>query len=497
MKTMFKVWAVIAMTVGLFSCNNDDGPDSPITPPGILGNAETYATIRVAMPSGEVVIKATPEGGDGVEAGSDEENKFNSVSLYFFHPTDDVCMGTMELTSADFGQATDGAAETITYTTSKPKKIGIVGTFDVYAVVNGKVEGVGPGTSLTAFVDKTVEEAVAIKSSDMLMTNSAHAQTVISETSTEKTPASLSVTVERTAAKITYTATQAGNKYTVTKKDNTVTDDMAQIVGYRLVNLRTDSYLFRKRGGNDGNIQNDDRWAALDGNNYVIDNKFKEKTPELAGNETQFPIWRAAAYKTDATDFITTLPTAVNKEDLLTYCMENTMPAVSQLNGYTTGIVFKAVYQPKEILTWPEGNNDYEGENKFTAKPYAKGTDFYRYAGQLYADKDDIVKFFKLDADTPLIDTYTGNGESEGGAVCYYTYWIKHNPNTTEGNLGIMEYGIVRNNAYKLKVTQISGLGDATDPEIDPDTPDEKNELYIKVDLTILPWVVRNNDIIL
>ena len=50
--------------------------------------------------------------------------------------------------------------------------------------------------------------------------------------------------------------------------------------------------------------------------------------------------------------------------------------------------------------------------------------------------------------------------------ICYYTYWIKHANNNEDGDDmplgkgGIMEYGIVRNNVYKLNVTSISEVGD-------------------------------------
>lgn len=60
--------------------------------------------------------------------------------------------------------------------------------------------------------------------------------------------------------------------------------------------------------------------------------------------------------------------------------------------------------------------------------------------------------------------------------------------------MGIMEFAIVRNNVYKLTVESVSKLGDPTD-EIDPDNPDETSKMYLKVNVTILPWVVRNNSI--
>ena len=42
----------------------------------------------------------------------------------------------------------------------------------------------------------------------------------------------------------------------------------------------------------------------------------------------------------------------------------------------------------------------------------------------------------------------------------YYTYWIHHRGNTVDP-MGPMQYGIVRNNFYKMVITGISGLGNS------------------------------------
>ncbi len=67
--------------------------------------------------------------------------------------------------------------------------------------------------------------------------------------------------------------------------------------------------------------------------------------------------------------------------------------------------------------------------------------------------------------------------------------------------MGPMEFAVVRNNVYKLAVTEIGKLGhprvSKNDPDpVDPDTPDEKGDLYIRVSVEVLPWVVRVNDIV-
>ena len=59
--------------------------------------------------------------------------------------------------------------------------------------------------------------------------------------------------------------------------------------------------------------------------------------------------------------------------------------------------------------------------------------------------------------------------------------------------MGVMEFGIVRNNIYRLSVNKIAGLGSG-EPFIDPDQPDEyKAELDIN--FNVFPWAVRNQDV--
>ena len=52
-----------------------------------------------------------------------------------------------------------------------------------------------------------------------------------------------------------------------------------------------------------------------------------------------------------------------------------------------------------------------------------------------------------------------------------------------------MEFGIVRNNIYRLSISKGSG-----EPYIEPEQPDEyKAELDININ--VFPWAVRNQDV--
>lgn len=57
--------------------------------------------------------------------------------------------------------------------------------------------------------------------------------------------------------------------------------------------------------------------------------------------------------------------------------------------------------------------------------------------------------------------------------VCYYTHWIRHS-NNNDPSKGIMEYAIVRNNVYKLRLSDIYGLGRDIpyEPPFDPEPVD-------------------------
>lgn len=89
---------------------------------------------------------------------------------------------------------------------------------------------------------------------------------------------------------------------------------------------------------------------------------------------------------------------------------------------------------------------------------------------------------------------------SGNGYYCYYYYYNRHNDNNLPGTMGPMEFGVVRNNVYKLAVTNISQLGHPRIPENDPDKPkpddpDETDDIYLTVTCRVLPWVVRVNNI--
>lgn len=89
--------------------------------------------------------------------------------------------------------------------------------------------------------------------------------------------------------------------------------------------------------------------------------------------------------------------------------------------------------------------------------------------------------------------------------VTYYIARIKHFNELTPWTAGegygtkndkyLGRYGVLRNNWYDLSVTSISGLGYPDVPEVKPTVPDDENEQFINVEVKILDWAKRSQQI--
>lgn len=203
------------------------------------------------------------------------------------------------------------------------------------------------------------------------------------------------------------------------------------------------------------------------------------------------------------------------------YALPSTLPAdptQTQKNGNSTGVVFRA-----EITT-PDKNGALKDAMD-------KGNSLYAFGGNIIGDYTGLKNFVNKN-DSHAISVafknaltaaqqgvpnpseeinkalvkagfaiYTSSNDGTNyHYYCDYYYWNRHNDNGDPQKMGPMEFGAVRNNIYKLVVTQIERLGHPTvkdnDPDpVDPDDPDETSDLYMKVKVTVRPWGVRVNKI--
>lgn len=196
------------------------------------------------------------------------------------------------------------------------------------------------------------------------------------------------------------------------------------------------------------------------------------------------------------------------------YATENTIPAspgesttAGQKVGITTGVVFKGTFTPSNAEVW-NGNviylyngivyGDFAALKAYVEKyPDSKVAEAFGKVSALKngttdnlktnllagmkADERNGFKAYVPDAGT---NTYT----------MYYFYYNRHNSNGNNSQMGENEFGVVRNNVYKLQVTTCGSLGEPESPE-NPDNPDEEEKAYFTVSCHVMPWTVRINNI--
>lgn len=128
--------------------------------------------------------------------------------------------------------------------------------------------------------------------------------------------------------------------------------------------------------------------------------------------------------------------------------------------------------------------------------------------GEMAGEVEKALKAFQKAATQAGFTLYqASNDEADGaekgfgpGYYFYYYYWNRHNDNGRPGTMGAMEFGVVRNNIYKLSVKSIHNLGHPRISDNDPDkptpeTPNEDAKVYLEVAVEVRPWTVRLNEI--
>lgn len=309
----------------------------------------------------------------------------------------------------------------------------------------------------------------------------------------------LTVNVERAVSKVTFGNTD-NQSFAIKQGDNTIAK--ATLEGVSLINLNKKMYLV-KDGQTATNKPVTGEWPYPKDPNY--DNTSMDKA-YITANFSQ----------TEASSFSA-------PSDAKFYCPENTMAAAAQLNGQTTGVVYKVNYKPEgdyyTELAAENGTDSYSQmfeavlklgtvnidplitKTIFTDADNTDGT-FYSYNGYVFRSKAGARLYKAIatntDHDPKTVNTAFQDPEIDKDiqtytkGVCYYTAWIKHNPNGT--TMQQDKYGVVRNFWYELTVDNIKKLGYSKPTYEDPKTPDDKAEASIQVKVNIKKWrVVKQN----
>lgn len=336
----------------------------------------------------------------------------------------------------------------------------------------------------------------------------------VNDDGTEKTGGKnvnlVTVNVERAVSKVTFGNTADKLSFNIEEGGNIIAK--ANLEGVSLINLNNKMFLVK-----DGTLAQNKPVTTNDWPYPVDPNYYKTKEDAdyatyIKGNFTQ----------NEASSFST-------PSDAKFYCPENTMSALAQLNGQTTGVVYKVNYKPEDKyyteLAAENGTDSYSqmfekvlalGDDVRDAAitktifTTAEGTDgtngtFYSYNGYVFKTKAGARLYKAIatnpGADAATVNTAFKNNESDDDiqtyaeGYCYYTAWIKHNPGGT--TMQQDKYGVVRNFWYELTVNSIKKLGYSKPTYKNPEDPDDKAEASIQVQVNIKKWrwVKQNVDL--
>lgn len=627
---------VTALLLAATSCSDDidNGGNKPGEP--IDGNG-VYLTVNVVTPSAGGAYTKAPTGGetgDGHLTALDNENKVNGVTIVLYGNNNsgtqedgvvegyDINTDGMIVIASSYAEATDADAnDKYEHHTGKKATVFLNSEFlkknikyRILAIANANVTEQFPaGASLK---DCKIGKYASHKTSDNNFIMSTHVEknkdndgTIVhsivsfdgSET-TETDAATGTVWVERLSARIDYTGTTYA--FEVHQDGENTKPLLANVTleGVAPVNVaKHDMYIFKQlteataEGNIDGTLNAliDEVYDPANTKfNYVIEpttigrtetgNTAKTFDNQYSGGSVgnlTFKSFTDGTWTTYSSSTLTPItgPTSQPTFRIITYAGENTMASDNQTHFNTTGVIFKAKYDPEKLWVY----NGADGTLSEADKPFTTG--FYRVNNKLYkeleaAEAELIVSGNDLSGTSPLVwlrknftkDTWdlgtisfdnfksvitaaaTGqkdlgylkflsdklnesgvtnvdgatmkwsefmetkainaNTDSDNQKItvnegdfpieyygtahtCYYPYWIRHANNGNDETMGIMEFCIVRNNVYRLNVTDIQGLGMA-DPFDSTDKPDEGEELgvYLKVELYVHDWVVRDNE---
>ena len=350
------------------------------------------------------------------------------------------------------------------------------------------------------------------------------------------------INVERAAARFDYKSSVANETYTLMEDENGDPEITITLTDMALVNLSKEFYYLRRVSA-DGTSTN----ATIGGTevggtsaNYVVDTDADWKSSYSSGSESDHFYYTyqpndagASTYDWDKIADVTGASGTADTDNswnadgtkgdykIWRYATENTIPKGTddglQKKGITTGVAFKGEIQgaTEDMKTLLNGTNTVyvfdnilwgewsdvktaaeakESDNTTLANPLLAAA--YNKAMEDPDASDTEIEKKAVDAGFTIFRPNTTTKKYE---VLYY-YWNRHNDNNNNGSMGPMEFAVVRNNVYKLSVTGVNKFGHPTDPKDDPDPenpedPDEEDDVYFKVAVEVLPWVVRINDI--
>ena len=171
----------------------------------------------------------------------------------------------------------------------------------------------------------------------------------------------------------------------------------------------------------------------------------------------------------------------------MTYCYENAFNEGAANTNNVTSIILQGQIYDKE-------GNAVPVMYKYNGNFYRTLRQLLNVVGELSYTKDDAT--YKLtentaDEDADLVENLDVYYD---GKCYYYSAQIKHFEDNDDDAAGVMEYAIMRNNIYSLAVSTLKGIGSAT-LTLTPGDPVVDVSAYVNLEVSVLKWIVRFNDL--
>ena len=440
MKTKFKfLMAAAVLAVGFSSCSSDDDGNGPVK-----GDA---TTLKISLP---IASTYGPE-----EDGREAESKFTSVDIYIFNGTSlenhhTVPAGDFELQSGKWVMQTPLAATT--------------GVKNIYVGLNLPAAS---KAAIEAGVSSVVTPTAADVSGDgaFAMFSANTPNNVTFDVQAEADKNKFEISVERWAAKVT--ARKANSLVTDVASIGAIFSDLRFCLGH----VNTKMYPFQKIAAS--NLVEDPNYAVfMSGGGANYDSK--DFVNEFGTNAA---ITATAYVELDAET--TDMANRKNK-----FALENT--SRDHKKGEVTYASVRATFQPKKLATYTTAAGLVQTENSTALT--GEVTAVFTSGGNLFfLNKTQATDYAKevMNITDPAVLANTVMTYKDG--FCYYYVWLD-SKTAASGT-----HGVLRNNYFDTKITQINSLGYPDPDPTDPDTP-TPSDTKLTVEVTIKPWTWVSSD---
>lgn len=484
------------------------------------------------------------EGGDGTEEGHFHENEINNINIFIYKASGVNAAASTEIKYKKYFSYIN-LTEIVAGKEYKSKPMLVRGyhpesgdriivlvnmgdmTTKVDADSNGKVTlgevrdalvtsawGVS-GTSISDYYNFAMSSAID---------NDSEGKVLVSTDGSYDNPFSAAVTVERVAARIDFgfdKSLQASSyrgyiEYPV----EGITGDKFRLSHIRMVNASQAPTYALKRTATTVNPLDGVKYLGDETvvtstyipNNYVVEPNTEKKIKGASITDANLSSWYGAStlqaslstsfiapntYKVHSTASDAEVFEVCDDGSTYNYCytlgyaMENTMDKSCSDARVMTALQIKGTYVPAKVYVYVDDETKSYKEESST--PYTPGTDFWYFDNQTtpansypFVSQADLLAYA---AKHPTED-YVGRHYVKG--ECYYYVWIRHSmysePTYKSGSFP-MEFGIVRNNIYRIYVDKVMKIG----PEVPtPELPD-----LVSSHIHVRDWRLRIHEDIL